>query len=338
MKTKTVVPQMENTYSSFPTLTEHDGRLFVFYRQGLKSDNQMHGIQGKVKCFEIDKEICLNQFDENGRECLYDLGNDYQVFEGENEIDAVVSRLESNLFSLCTRKHIIGEPVQTYVSFSDSPRFNERYELKIDGIDWAVFYGKAFKWEQGYVFPAYGEFSELAGERPLLLITDDLSSWEVLSYLPGNLPGFVLNESSIAFDGEQYTIFMREDTHFCFDEFSQFGIWYSFSHDLLDWSIPDKLISSAHAPMSVYYKGEIYLSYRELMFDGTSAVALMSPFSKKRKLSIETYVGNPYDGGYSDINIIDDRMFVVYYIGNQSGEPFLRLTEINKNGMQETVF
>ncbi len=329
MITKTLVPQIKDSYSSFPTFTEHDNRIFVFYRQGIKSDAQIHGVHGRVKCFEIDKGLCLNQFENNKIESLYELGKDYTIFEGKNEIDAIVSRLEDNVFSLSTRIYIKKQPMETYVSFSDVPYFKERKEIIIRGAEWIVFYGKAFKWEQGYVFPAYGELSELEGERPLLLITDDFSSWEVLSYLPGNFYGFTLNESSIVFDGEKYFIFMREETKPFAADTESFGIWYSTSNDLQKWSPPEKLISWAHAPMTVFRNGRIYLTFRELVSDDTTIISLISPFSDLDKLIIDTYKGNPYDGGYTDIGIIDERLFVIYYTGNDEGEPYLKICEID---------
>ncbi len=328
MITKTLVPQINGTYSSFPTFTEHGGKIFVFYRQSAKSDIQCHGIHGKVKCFEIEKDLFLNMFRDDKEENLYAFGKDYTVFESENEMDAIVSRLDDNVYSLCTRKYIDKRPLETYISFSDTPNFKDRHEVKIKDIDWFAFYGKAFKWKQGYVYPAYGD---LKGERPLLLITDDFSSWELLSYLPGGSPGFALNESSIVFDGERYIIFMREDTEPLLDDMLPFGIWYSTSTDLQNWSTPKKLLPQAHAPMSVYKDGKIFLVFRELVSENSSAVTLMSPFLSLEKTRIETYKGSPYDGGYSDICFIDNRMFIVYYTGNESGEPYLRICEADSS-------
>jgi hypothetical protein len=324
MTIKTLVPQIKNTYSSFPTFTEHDNKIFVFYRQGIKSNLQCHGVQGKVKCFEIEKGLFLNLFKDDKGECLYDFGKDYIVFEGENEIDAIVSKLEEDVFSLCTRRFVKREPIKTYISISDVPHFRYRSEVKIKGVENIIFYGKAFKWEQGYVFPAYGQLTKVKGVRPLVLITEDFSSWELLSYLPGSFYGLTLNESSIISDGEKYTIFIREDT-------DSFGIWYSTSDDLQRWTFPKKLVSYAQAPMSIYQKGKIYLTFRELVSDDTTNISLMTPFSHTEKITVDIYEGNPYDGGYTDIGVIDDRLFVAYYTGNVNGEPYLKCCELNGN-------
>ncbi len=319
--TKTIIPQIEGVYSSFPTFTEYDSRIFVFYRQGFKSDMQCHGIAGKVKCFEIEKDLFGKVFDDEKLETLYELGKDYIVFESNNEIDAIVSRLDENVFSLGTRGYIKGKPGKTYISFSDKPVFKDRYEVKIKGVNGFAFYGKAFKWQEGYVFPAHGELKEDTFSRPLLLITDDFSSWDLLSYLPSYLTGTILNESSVVFDGEKYFIFMREDLE-------PFGIWYSISDDLQEWSFPKKLLSSAHAPMCIYKDGRIYLTFRDLVSTELSSVSLYIPFQNPEILTIDTYEGNPYDGGYTDICVIDSDVYITYYLGNGEGEPFIKTCRI----------
>jgi hypothetical protein len=313
MTVKTLIPQMKDTYTSFPTFMEHENRICVFYRQG-----SGHVLGGKVKCFEMDKGIFLKAFHNREWENLYNLGKDYVVFEDENENEALVSRLDENLYSLATRTYDGEDSIKTYMSFSENLTFKERAEVRIVGVEWLVFYGKAFKWDQGYVFPAYGRVID---ERPLLLITDDFTSWEVLSILPSNFGGSILNESSIAFDGEQYTIFMRDDIE-------PFGIWYSKSDDLQKWSSPERLVPSAHAPMSIYKDGKILMTYRELISEDTTAVSLIAPFSDMEKVTIETFKGNPYDGGYTDIRTVNDEIYVVYYTGNEDGEPYINVCKV----------
>jgi len=254
-------------------------------------------------------------------ETLYKLGKDYFVFESENEIDAIVSKLDKNIFSLGTRTYVKGKPGKTYISFSDKPVFKDRYEAKVKGVNGFAFYGKAFKWEAGYVFLAYGRLMEDTFSRPLLLITDDCSSWDLLSYLPSNLNGTILNESSVVFDGERYFTFTREDSE-------PFGIWYSMSDELQKWSFPKKLVSSAHAPMSIHENGIIYLTFRDLVSAELSSVSLYILFRNSERLTIDTYEGNPYDGGYTDICVIDNDVYITYYLGNEEGEPFIKTCRI----------
>jgi len=61
---RTIMPQIEGVYSSFPTITEYDNKLYIFYHQGIKSGMQCHGVGGKVKCFEIEKGLFVEAFDD----------------------------------------------------------------------------------------------------------------------------------------------------------------------------------------------------------------------------------------------------------------------------------
>lgn len=309
---KTVISQRENIYSSFPTFTEFDNSIYIFYREATS-----HVFGGKVKCFKIEKELFINAFGDDNIKSLYNSGEEYTVFEGANENEALISKLEGNVFSLATRTYE-RKKLKSYMSFSNEPKFKERCEAKIKGIEWLIFYGKAFKWKEGYVFSAYGD---LDGERPLVLITEDFQAWDVLSYLPSDFDGVILNESSIMFDGKNYTIFMREDT-------KSFGIWYSISDNLQEWTPPVKLTAAAHAPMSLYKDEKIYLTFRDLISPGLSSVSLMFSGNVPEKITIEQYKGSPYDGGYTDIAVINDEVYILYYIGNEDGEPFINICKL----------
>jgi hypothetical protein len=316
---KIIIPQRDNIYSSFPTFTEYDNKIFIFFRQAIKNKKQCHGIKGKVKCFEIEKELFLNCFDDKESETLYSLGNESVVFEEGNEFDAIVSRLDNNIFSLATR-YYVKKIMSTFISFSDSPVFKDRIEVKIKGIDWLAFYGKAFKSEQGYIFPAYGQFAGETVERPLVIITDDFRHFELLSSLPSNIDGPVLNESSIVYDGTKYMILMREETF-------PMGIWFSTSVDLYKWDGFERFLSFAHAPMAIYLNNDLYLTFRDLISTNKTGISLVST-SNSYKTLIDIYEGSPLDGGYSDIGIIDGNLFVVYYIGNKQGEPYIKCSKL----------
>ncbi|HBR18387.1 MAG TPA: hypothetical protein DD725_12475 [Deltaproteobacteria bacterium] len=312
---KIIIPQKENTYSSFPTFTEYDDKIFIFYRQAVKNNKQCHGIKGKVKCFEIEKELFLKCFENKKSETLYNYGNESIVFKEGNEFDAIVSRLDTNIFSLATRTYI-KKTMKTFVSFSDSPVFKDRVEVKIEGIEWLAFYGKALKCEQGYVFPAYGQLAGETVERPLIIITNDFLHFELLSSLPSNVDGPILNESSIIYDGKKYMILMREET------FPR-GIWFSTSTDLCKWDGFERFLSFAHAPMAIYLNNDIYLTFRDLISEKKTGISLIST-SKLYKTLIDLYEGSPYDGGYSDIGIINGDLFIIYYMGNKKGEPYIK--------------
>lgn len=312
---KIVIPQSENMYASFPTFTEYDGKIFIFYRQGTKNIKKCHGTGGKVKCFEADKELFLGSFSNKSPESMYASGNDYIIFEKGNEFDAIVSRLGKDEFSLATRTYL-NRQMKTYMSFSDKPVFKDRCEVKIKGVKWLVFYGKGLKWKEGFVFPAYGCLKSENVDRPFIIITNDFSNFELLSYLPSNINGPVLNESSIIYDGVKYAIFMREET------FPR-GIWYAQSEDLQKWDSFERFLSFAHAPMAIFNNNELYISFRDLLSNEKTGISLISP-QNNYKILMDVYEGSEYDGGYTDIAVIDGNVFVLYYIGNKEGEPYIK--------------
>lgn len=321
---KTVIPRREKTYSSFPTLATNGDHVYVFFRQGRTSNRQCHGLDGVVKSFRIKKHILFQALRDDQVESLYQLGWETTIFgsEGENEIDSIVSQPAENVYTLATRLYNPPQPLKSYISFSGTPCFQERREVRVKGVQWLVFYGKALRSPEGYVFPAYGALEGEEFSRPLLLVTGGGELWELLSCLPSKLKGsIILNESSVAHDGERYVIFMRQDT-------PPYGIWYATSFDLQAWSEPRPLLEKAHAPMSLKVGDRIYLTFRDLSDPEVSAVSLLTPLDGGRKTVIDTYRGNLYDGGYTDLLAVDGHLLIVYYLGNERAEPEIRLAAL----------
>ncbi len=312
----TLIKSSKNTYNSFPTALLNQSKITVFFRQGTNKKNHPHGFYGKVLTFSIDFEEFLNCFSN----CKEDFSSRCKVvFEGDNELDSIVSKLSDNLFSLGTREYIKGSQMKTFLSISDSLNFKDRMEIKIKGAQWIIFYGKPFKWEQGYVFPAYGPLKNDSRSRPLILITDDFSHWDILSHIESDT---FLNESSIVFNGENYSIFMRENI-------SEFGIWESVSTNLQNWSKPEKLFSNAHAPMGFCFNNNKFITFRDILGEDKAAISLYG-LKGNEKISIDKYSGNIYDGGYSDHILINNKLFVFYYLGNENGEPEIKCAMLNK--------
>ncbi len=314
---RTVIPEEDDIYSSFPSFVEYNGKILIFYRQARRSSRQAHGTGGVVRCLEIEKETFVQAFAAESEQPLRDFGSDSLVFESENELDAIVSRVEEDLYTLATRTYIKEKKNIPYATFSDRPVFADRHAPQIKDVSWYVFYGKAFHWEDVLVFPAYGGMGGELCCRPLLLATPDRKSWELLSYLPGKVDERILNETSVVFDGEKYQFFVR-------DESPPFGIWYGEAEDLRKPSLVKKVVDSAHAPTALHWTDRTILTFRELIDEKTSAVSLRSPWSAAENVRIETYAGNPYDGGYSDLGVIDGQLYVVYYLGNERGQPSIR--------------
>lgn len=315
---KTIIPRKLNTYSSFPTFTTDEDNFYLYYRQSNSSSSFVHGLKGVVKCWKLSKKRLIGSFSSND-DIIFDEGLDQSVFQNkeQNELDSIVSRLESKLYTLVTRLYTPNIVLQSYISVSTTPIFNEREKIIVPNTEWFVLYGKAIKAKEGYIFPAYGSITKEPGERALLLQTDDFKKWSILSYQPLSSE-YILNESSIVFDNEKYFTFMRSNKF-------PFSIWYATSIDLKNWSAPEKIIDKAHAPMATYYNDRVIVSYRDLEIKTRHYTSIIEPFTaKKTKLQLDEYVGSLYDGGYSDIGIIDNKLFAVYYLGNQTKEPYIK--------------
>ncbi|MBF0605943.1 MAG: exo-alpha-sialidase [Magnetococcales bacterium] len=321
--TRTVIARQNNVYSSFPTMVEHDGDVYIYYRQAKKSFYQCHGLYGRVRRLRVGKTALLNHFAEDTDIPIVETGQDICVFAGENELDSIVCRLRDDLFTLCSRVYVKGKIAVTYVSFADTPVFGNRYEVVVRGIKWLVFYGKPLSWELGYVFPAYGVLEGRTECAALVLYTTDFVSWTLLSHIQGN--GIILNENSIVRYNDGYVMFIRQDN-------APYGIWYAQSKDLRRWSEPVRLMEQAHAPMAIVRDNRCFLSFRRLYRDELSAVSVMLPFEDARggntDTDIEIYEGDLFDGGYTDPVVIDNSLFVVYYVGNFCAEPSIRLARL----------
>ncbi len=313
-----LVPYRDGVYSSFPTVVTHRGKVYVYYRQGVRSVYQVHGLFGKVKMLVVEEGDFLRVL--AGELSAKDVASERVVFAEENELDAIVSQLEDGLFSLCTRVCVSGKVNQCFVSFNNEPEFREREPVEVDGVLLNAFYGKAFKSPYGYVFPAYGLLKGDGKQRPLLLVTD-LERWELLSALPTMLNGNRLNECSVVFYNGLWHIFMREDD-------PPYGIWHSVSENLLEWDTPTKILSKAHAPMAFVVDEELVVGFRYLLRDSHFAVACMYPFEGSRIQIVDTYVGNMFDGGYCDFCVVGEDLFIVYYHDNGSGSPVIRCAKV----------
>jgi len=311
---RVVIPHRHATYSSFPTYVEHEGRLFLFYRQGEKSVGECHGLSGKVCSFELETEVFLRAFQNEPGADIARSGEEQVVFVEGNEFDAIVSKLGDHLFSLATRSYDQQNVMHTFLSVSASPRFGRRREITVPGLRWFAFYGKAHPCDSGFVFPAYGCVDGERTERPLLIRTDDFQCFDLLATLPTNIDGAVLNESSLVRTEKGFAIFMRDDI-------LPFGIWCAISRDLRRWDTPRRLCFLAHAPMAISTDTELFVAYRDLQGKDT-AISLLS-VSAGVVDTIDVYKGSPYDGGYTDLGIIGEYLYIFYYLGNEEGEPYV---------------
>ncbi len=103
---KTLIPQQKDTYSSFPTITRCQDKFYVFYRQGTKNTGRCHGLMGTVRCYTIPVTQLWAELN-SCKEIIYDPARDQALpFSSENELDAIVSHLDDNLYSLVTRTYM----------------------------------------------------------------------------------------------------------------------------------------------------------------------------------------------------------------------------------------
>ena len=314
---KTIVGRQSDRYAAFPTFTHDAQHIYLFYRQGQRGDPCTHGRKGRVIRRVIDKSVFLKAFREGSETDLTVMGEERVLFDQDNEMDAIVSKLNDNTWALATRTFSPPDNrMTTYFSLASQPDFNQRHPVRVPGVKWLVFFGKGFAWQGDWVFPAYGGLDEDTLYRPLLLATRDGISWRCLAYLPSPIDGVGLNECSVAELNGVWHMFMRCDH-------KQFGIWHATSSDLVTWSKSRQLFSAAQAPMALAVDGRILLTYRRIIGEDSAASSLLDPFDGE-SIDLETYAGNIYDGGYTDPGMVDGKLCIFYYQGNDVGEPFIR--------------
>ncbi len=317
-----LLPQREGVYASFPTFVEHNGKIYIYYREGKSSVYQVHGLFGKVKRMLFDKSDFIKILRGEHTDAPWNIADVKVVFSEENELDAIVSKLEDNLYSICTRNFVAGKDNTCFVSFNSEPEFIERKPVRIKGLNLCAFYGKAFKSPYGYVFPAYGVLERDGLQRPVLLVTDT-ENWDILSILPTMVNGNRLNECSVAYHQGRWHIFIREDD-------PPYGIWHAESEDLINWSEPEKLFSKAHAPMAISFDGKLILGFRYLIDNHKKAVAYTYPFDESLIHIADVYYGNVFDGGYCDFMDIDGCLAMLYYWDSGSGFPEIKLKTLDE--------
>jgi len=312
---KTIVPRRKDSYASFPTFACDEDRLVLFYRAGRKGNPATHGSAGRVMRMVFDRDAFLRAMIDPDLEDLSGLAEAETIFADDNEMDAIVTRMEDGVWTLATRT-FAGEVMTTFMSMSASSDFSRRVAVRVPGVAWLVFFGKGMRVGDRYVFTAYGGLTEDRLYRPLLIETRDGEAFRLLAALPSPIDTVGLNECSLARDGNGYHLFMRQDT-------PPFGIWHARSPDLVTWTTPAPMIEHAHAPMALSHEGGVLLTFRRIISEDVAASALALPHDGPA-VDLERYEGNIYDGGYTDPGVVDGWLLVFYYQGNRWGEPAIR--------------
>lgn len=329
MPIKTLVPRAADQYSAFPTCVLVDNQFYLFYRQGQKGKWGTHGFGGTVKK-AVWPADSLKTFLASDREHPPEAATTTLFSEtGKNEMDAVVSHLDDT-FSLATRYFDRDRSMVCFVSFCKDLTFANRTPVTVPGLHWFVFYGKAFVHGDDFLFPAYGGRKPGALMEPLLLATPRTKpgeTWRVFATPAAGTEQLQLNESSLCRHEDTWHLFSRKHG-------KPFALYHTTSRDLTNWTQPVEWQSQAHAPMTCVFDNRVYLSYRTILSDRkeegceeepVAGTAVSLPFEDTPDRTVETFTGNLYDGGYSDLAWLDNRLLVVYYHGNLSGEPYIRV-------------
>ncbi len=313
-----ITPYQENIYDAFPTYEIYKDNLFLYFRRGIKDKTQIHGKGGKVFYKKIPLDLILDGKEKDILNIKENL-----AFESENELDAILSNPKENVYTLATRKVINGKHI-SFLSISDSPIFKDRKEIKIKDLEFIIFYGKVIYDEKfGYILPAYGTLKGENKTRPIFLFTRDFENFDY-SFI--NDDEGIFNESSIVKYDDKFYIFTRRDD-------KPYGIYLFITKDFLSFE-KKKLFFEAQAPMALKYKNDILFSYRYLPFEDTYFLALsvLSSYDKKRYL-IDIYYknnyGNIFDGAYSDLKVLNSKIFMTYYLSNKEGDTCIKGALIN---------
>jgi hypothetical protein len=314
MIVKTIIKEEKQLYSSFPTMSVCRDHLVIFYRQGVVDTKNPHGFYGKVNCTRLKLSELENFFDQNSPIEI----QENTIFESQNELDAIVSKLSDKLYTLGTRIFVKDKINDVFLSVSSDCNFKERQKVSIKDVNLAAFYGKALCIEPYFLFSAYGTLKREIFTRPLLIATKDFSHFELFSFIESSKE-LMLNETSIVNTQNYYIAFSRKDTY------PNYALYYSTSKDLVNWDKPKKILDFALAPMAINVNGTIFVSFRDN--DGnTNKISIINTKTRKKKI-IDTYTGSLFDGGYTDLAFINGFIYVIYYTNNQA--PYIKMAKLN---------
>lgn len=313
MIVKTIVKEEKQLYSSFPTMSICKDYLAIFYRQGVVDAKNPHGFCGKVKCIRLKLSELENFFNQNSPIDI----QENTIFESQNELDAIVSKLSDKLYTLGTRIFVKDKINDVFLSVSSDCNFKKRQKISIKDVNLAAFYGKSLSAESYYIFSAYGTLKKETFTRPLFIATDDFSHFELFSHIESS-KDLMLNETSVVKTENFYIAFSRKDTY------PNYALYYSTSKDLVNWDKPEKFLDFALAPMAININGTIFVSFRDNE-GNTNKISIINTKTRKKKI-IDTYTGSLFDGGYTDLAFINEYIYIVYYTNNQA--PFIKMAKL----------
>ena len=315
-----ILEKEKGHYHSFPTLVRQQNQLWLACRSGSVSGRQVHGVDGKVLLFSADVAR-PDRWISHGP--LFEPSPDGT----RNELDAILSAPETNLFFLATRDYVWKERNDVYLSMGPTPILTERKLLTEISEQHAICFGHIRNTVSGdLLLPGYCGFSDEPSGTPVLLVSHDRGrTWTLRSKVASSANvGTRLTEYSLGHLGNSsWTALLRNET-------PPFNLYRTESHDDgRSWSTPEKSAMCGHAPMILDVEsghGHLVL-YRDLS-ETDPGVAVGLSLDKgalwERSGRIATYTGSIYDGGYGDLVQLEKNCYLaVYYLCDEDALPWI---------------
>ena len=290
-------------YKAFPTVAKTADETIIAFREGFTDKTKPHGKDG---CVKFLKSMDLKNWQE------------YKLPFCDNELDSIVSNVTDKQLLLITRSYEYQKRNDVYISVFDNDKIpQERGVLNIDDAEFTMF-GHIIKNENELLATAYGKHKGI--DSPIILSSNNFGkNWQIKSLITPNRHTPILNETTITKFDNKFIAIMRSRE-------PSYDLYYSFSNDLMSFSKPKKTGILGHAPMIKTLKnGNLAFVFRNL---NGNLPGIGLAFSKNgidwEYSNICNYTGNLYNGGYADfIELDDNSLFVVYYISDESDEPWI---------------
>ena len=167
-----IVEKEMRVYNAFPTIVRIDNKVILAYRSGrTTNDGTVHGCNGKVMLTAADID------------CLHTWETSIQLFQGGNELDAILSGPFDGKVFLGTRVFTKGKGGDAFLScisveeLSDFSKLHDiqRKSFRLIADRFIACYGHIQSTSSGrLLMPGYGKAFESAKiHSPLLLASDD---------------------------------------------------------------------------------------------------------------------------------------------------------------------
>ncbi len=307
-------------YHAFPTLIRTDNQLWLACRSGSVSGRQAHGVGGKVLLFSSD----VRHPDEwMSQGTLFEPSSNESV----NELDAILSAPESDLYFLATRDYEFKRRNDVYLSRGSSPVLTRRTLLTALSDQNIICFGHIRRTDKGdLLMPGYRAFEDEPVGTPVLLKSGDRGkTWTFRAKVASSTAvGTRLTEYSLGYVGKKnWVVLIRNET-------PPFNLYRCESNDDgRTWSFPEKTNLFGHAPMIIDSQsiGGHLVIYRDLSeSDPGLAIGISQDQGRswRRIAKPALYTGSVYDGGYGDlVQLNDNRYLAVYYLCDADASPWI---------------